>query len=207
MNRYISAICMIALTTSFLTGCGQAKVPEEIAETSLTISNKGNVTSYLVDVFDKDYYNISDLTAMAIEEAADYNTKHQQGESVPVTVEKVEAKADGSGKVVVTHRYDSVDSYADFNEAYLYFGLADQEELQKHFIHPLSLKSVKNDTLITEQEWEKALGKNHMIITDAKAVIYCPYGVTYTSEGAVCREDGTVDTSNAEGTVVILMKK
>lgn len=207
LSKHISAICMVALATSILTGCARAKAPAEVDTTSIIISNTGAVTSYLIDVFDKDYYNISDLTAMAIEEAADYNTEHQQGESVPITVEKVEAKADGSGKVVVTHQYDSVDSYADFNEAYLYFGIANQEEVEKYYANPYSFKNAKDWTLITEEQWEKALGKKHMIITDAKTVIYCPYGVSFVSDGAVYREDGSVDTTQAEGKVFILMKK
>lgn len=207
LSKHIGVICMAALAAALLTGCARVKVPEEVNTTSIIISNKGEVTSHLIDVFDKDYYSISDLTAMAIKEAADYNTEHQQGESVPVTVEKVEAKADGSGKVVVIHKYDTAETYADFNEAILFFGKAsDAVGDVSDRIDP-RLVNVKDGTQITEEKLQSALKDKHVIITDAKAVFYCPYGVAYVSEGVVYQEDGTVDTSQAEGTVTILMKE
>ena len=51
------------------------------------------------------------------------------------------------------------------------------------------------------------LDKNHMIITNASAYIYCPYPVLYLSEGVVMGEDGYVDASQSDGVVTILMKK
>ena len=110
--KSISACAVIALV---LAGCGAAKVPEVVDVTSIAISEEGIVTSYLVDKFDKDYYSLSDLNTMAIEEAAEYNSEKQVGENVPLTVEKVEALEDGSDKVVVTHNYDSTDTFMDYN--------------------------------------------------------------------------------------------
>lgn len=204
LDKYISAVCMLVLAAS-LTGCNQAKVPETVTETSLVISDKGIVTSYLADVLDKDYYDVSDLTAMAIQEVADYNAEHQKGEVIPVTMEKV-ATFEGN-KVVVTHKYDSADTYSDYNDSILYYGLfSDAVGNVCDRIDP-NLVNVKDGTKITEEQLQSAQENKHVIITDAKAVIYCPYGVSYVSEGAVYREDGTVDTSNTEGTVMILMKK
>ena len=42
-----------------LTGCGQAaKLPETVENTSLVVEKDGKVTSYLVNTFDKDFYNL-----------------------------------------------------------------------------------------------------------------------------------------------------
>lgn len=208
LNRYIGAICMLTVAMALLTGCSGATVPAEVNTTSLVISSKGEVTSYLVDVFDKDYYNISDLTAMAIEEAADYNTKNQKGETIPVTVEKVEARNDGSGKVVVTHKYDSTDTYEKYNNEFIYFGMTDGEELiASSQSYTMNLVNVKDGTVMSKEQRDKNWDNKHVIITDAKAVIYCPYKVSYVSEGAKLLPDGGVDTTQAEGTVMILLKK
>lgn len=206
LNKNVrTGLCVFTCTVLFLTGCGQTKVPAEVNATSLAITAKGVVTSYLVDVLDKNYYDVAGLTEMALEEVTDYNTEHQKGETVPVTMEKVET-FEGSDKVVVTHRYDSADTYADFNESFLYYGtVSDAVGYACDTLDP-NLVSVKDGTRITEEQLQNVQNR-HVLITDARAVIYCPYGVDYMSNGAVYREDGTVDASNAEGIVMILMKK
>jgi len=57
------------------------------------------------------------------------------------------------------------------------------------------------------EKLDKAVEKNHLIITNASAYIYCPYPVLYISEGVVMGEDGYVDASQSDGVVTILMKK
>lgn len=71
----------------------------------------------------------------------------------------------------------------------------------------LGLVSAADGTPAEEQKLNKALDKNHMIITNASAYIYCPYPVLYLSEGVVMGEDGYVDASQSDGVVTILMKK
>ena len=205
-NRQIGkGMGLLLCATLLLSGCGQARVPENVDITSLVISAKGSVQSYLVEEFDKDYYSVSDLADMVVQEAADYNTGHQTTEVTPVTVEKVEVLANDSSKVVVVQQFDSAATYEDFNEGVLYFGHA--SNLPEERSIDGNLVSAKDGTAITADLLQKELEKKHIVITDAKAVIYCPYPVAYVSDGAVCREDGGVDTTQAEGLVTILLKK
>ena len=136
-----------------LTGCGQAaKLPETVENTSLVVEKDGKVTSYLVNTFDKDFYNLDGLTQMVEEEAEEFNVTHAEATENPMNVKTVQALGDGA-------------------------------------------------------MLDKALEKNHLIITNASAYIYCPYPVLYISEGVVMGEDGYVDASQSDGVVTILMKK
>ncbi len=205
MNRYrmkCVGVCMLAML--LLAGCGAAKVPEVVDVTTLVVSGDGAVTSYLVDVFDKEYYKLSDLTEMATKEVADFNSEVQTGETVPVMVDKVEALEDGSNKVVVTHKYDSAESYEQFNEGVLFYGTVN-EAVEAGYGLDVVLQSVKDDTLYTEAQLLQYPDK-YLLITDAKAVIYCPKKVAFVSKNASYNANGSVDASQTEGTVVIFMK-
>lgn len=203
-NRKMRSVCTCIAAMFMLVGCGTAKVPEVVDVTSLVLSEEGQVTSYLVDVFDKDYYDLAELKTMALEDAADYNAERQSGEAIPLEVEKVEALQDGSGKVVVVHKYDSADTYRDYNDTQLFYGTV-SEAVKQGINLDIVMKNVKGDTQISKEELLQTPDR-YLVVTDEKAVIYCPGKVTHVSEGAVYGSDGTVDTNAAEGTTVILLK-
>jgi len=193
------------LAMLLLTGCGQAKLPDKIDEPTIAIDGEGRVTSYLVELFDKEYYDITELTSMAISEAAEYNTGKQAESGVPVTVEKVEELKDGSQKIVVTYKYDGAETFSDFNGSILFYGTV-KEAMDAGYDLAGSLKSVKDGSMISG---EQVMGdsEKHVVITQEKVRIYCPQKVAYISEGAVYEKDGSVDATQASDTVVILMKK
>lgn len=75
-----------------LTGCGQAaKLPETVENTSLVVEKDGKVTSYLVNTFDKDFYNLDGLTQMVEEEAEEFNATHTEATENPMNVKTVQA--------------------------------------------------------------------------------------------------------------------
>ncbi len=204
-------VCLL-LCGMLLTGCGQAKVPEEISVTSISISKEGEVTSYLVGAFDKNYYDISELTSMAVEEAAAYNTLHLQGNGTPVTVEKVayavpgdgSVPAEGGNIVVLQEKYSSAEVYADYNGKLFFFGTVAQAQAAGYALDFI-LASVKDGTLLPAGQLLQKQ-EQHILIADVNAVFYCPYKVTHVSNGAVYEKDGSVNALGTEGTVAILMK-
>lgn len=203
MRRNIKFIicCLAAL---FLAGCSQEKLPEVIDKTTISIGKDGKIGAYVVEQFDKEYYSIPELTDMAVAEAGEYNTKKQQGEVIPVVVEKVELVADRSDKAMVVYQFDSAQTYTDYSESRLFYGtVADAVEGQLDL--DAVLYHVKDNTILSKDQLLTNTDK-HMIITDARAVIYCPGKVAYVSEGAVYNQDGGVDATQAEGMVYILLK-
>ncbi len=205
-----SAGCLLLCVLAF-TGCGQAKVPDHISETSIVINEKGEVTSYLVGIFDKGYYDISELTSMAVEEAASYNTEHQQDGAAPVTVEKVEyvqesedSQGGAGNAIVVQERYSSAGVYSDYSGQQFFFGTV-AEALAAGYDCDFIFTGVRDAVLLSgEQLLQKK--EQHILISDTAAVYYCPYKVTHVSMGAEWRKDGSVDALGAEGTIAILMK-
>lgn len=203
MNRVRVKMLLACACIMLLAGCGQAKVPDVVKVTSVAIASNGEVTSYLVESFDKEYYNVTDLTTMAMEEASEYNKEHKDGDSIPIAVEKVELLTEDSGKVVLTHKFNNADSYARYNEAILFYGTVSQAKEAGLDLNAV-YTSVKDGTLLSKEQLEQQ-GDKMILVTDAKAVFYLPGKVTHIS-GGVYNEDGTVDTTNAEGTVIVLLK-
>ncbi len=189
-----------------LTGCGQtAKLPETVVNTSLVVEKDGKVTSYLVNTFDKDFYTLDGLEEMVREEAEEFNAAHKDAEAEAMTVRSVQM-LDGGAMVQVVQEFDSADSYAEYNEQDLFYGTR-VEALAQGLNVNLELVNVADGTPADSEKLNKALEKNHLIITNASAYIYCPYPVLYVSEGVVMGEDGYVDASQSDGVVTILMKK
>ena len=105
-----------------LTGCGQAaKLPETVVNTSLVVEKDGKVTSYLVNTFDKDFYNLDGLTQMVEEEAEEFNATHAEATENPMNVKTVQVLGDGA-MVQVVQEFADTDSYAEYNEQDLFYG-------------------------------------------------------------------------------------
>lgn len=200
-GKLAAGVCLFA---ALLSGCGQAEGPKEITVPTLVIDGDGGVTAYLVGEFDKSYYDLSELKAMAEEEASAFSGASQNGKAA-VTVESVEAVLDGSNRIVVTYRFDSADSYKGFIGNELFYGTV-EEALARGYIQDVILQSAEGGAPVNREVLEKEKDR-HLIITNAAAVIYCPNKVTHMSMGTVLQEDGSIDVSQSDGLVYILLKK
>lgn len=205
MAKYRKWMAWVGICAIALVGCGSTKMPETIEKTTISVQKEGEVTVYLVETFDKSYYDISELTSMARKEAADYNTEKQQGEKVPVSVLQVEEIA--GDNVMITYEYQDAETYMDFAEGVLFYGTVQEALAEGYNLEELPLSSVKDGTLAKEGYLQQEAKEKHVLITDQKAEIYCPYGVTYISQGAVYNENGSVDTTAMNKNTVILLKK
>lgn len=207
MKRSLKTVLGILLTVLMMTGCGEAGVPDTIDKPMISIAKTGEITEYLVGEFGaKDYYSISELSSMAAEEAARYNTASQTGTTVPVRMEKAEALEDGSGRVYIIYQYDCADSYTDFNEGSLFYGTVG-EAAAKGFSVDIALKGVTgsgDDTLTAEQVRQAA--DRQLIIAPGGLYVYCPGKVQYISDNAVMEEDGSVNGTASADPVYILLK-
>ena len=204
-NRLLAAVLSGLLVLS-LVGCGQAaKLPAVVVNTSLVVEKDGKVISYLVNTFDKDFYSLDGLEKMVREEAEEFNAAHKDTGEDAMTVRSVQMLEAGA-TVQVVQEFDSVDSYAEYNEQDLFYGTRVEALAQGRTVD-LGLVNAADGTPADTDKLNKALEKNHLIITNASAYIYCPYEVLYVSEGVVMGEDGYVDASQSDGVVTILMKK
>lgn len=200
-------LCVATLVLAFcLGGCGQSKLPQVIDRTTISLSKDGTVRLYLVDSFDKDYYDLEELTDMVIQEAEEYNSAvlTLQGEDSPVTVQEVGKVTGRVNLVSVVYDFDSTAIYEDFCKQFFFYGTVGEAGLQNiQFDRPIY--SVKDNTLL-DAEQMSAHKEKKVIVTDARNVIYFPGKVTYVSEGAVYNQDGSVDTTATDGLVYIMLK-
>lgn len=197
---------VIWLTMLCLCGCGEAKLPEIIDRPTVSVLKDGRVMAYLVEEFDKAYYDVEELKDMVVQEAGDYNNSKEQSfeNGFPVTVRDVSLVAGNEKKVCVVYEFSTADVYQHFLEQKLFCGTVMEAQL-KNYKFDVTLQSVKDgselsgNTLLENKE-------KKIIVTDAKAVIYCSGKVTHVSKGAVYNEDGSVDATGAEGLVYIILK-
>lgn len=199
MRKCGKLLAALGFCVLLLAGCGAAKVPDTVDKPSLAVNQDGEVTVWQVGLFDKADYVLSELQAMARDEAGRFN--HSAGKAAAVAVEKVEALEDGSGKVVVAYRFDGWESASDFLEESIFVGtVADAIALGR--TAGMDMKSVKDGADFPEELLGQAKGS--ALITDMKGNVYCPGKVTHISQGLTVNPDGSIDTSAAEGTVCIL---
>lgn len=202
----MAVVCLCAV---FCTGCGETKKPEAVNAQTIYISKEGEITLWLVMDFEGADYNISELTSMAVKEVTQFNTGRTQ--EALVTVEKVEALPDNSGRAAVTYQFGSWQSCTDFIGNDLFYGTnelfygAVSEALSMGYGSEAILKNVKDNTIYTGEQLKQA-SDQYLIVTDVKANIYCPGKVTYISDGASINEDGSVNTFEVEGLAYILLK-
>ena len=189
-----------------LTGCGSTALPENIDKTTISVDAEGKVTAYLVGNFEKEYYNVSELMEMAVEDAAAYNTEAKTGESVPVAVESVEMLENGTD-VRITYQYDSAESYADYMQGVLFYGTVAEAYKAGYDLQTAPLNSVKDGTSATADFIKNEASEKHVLITDQIAEIYCPYAVTYISADAFYNENGSVTNNQSDDVIYILLKK
>lgn len=211
---------ILILCILLLTGCGQTKNPDPVTVSTISVSDKGEITLYLVSDFNKKYYDISELSKMVMEEVEALNSVHKKdGEENPITVTAVE-KLGGEenlmiedspervdnliNKAVVTLHFRDADSYKAYVGTGVFYGTVSQAQ-EKGYDLDLELKSVKDNSIIGKNEILE-MGKRHILILEDHMAVYCPGKVLYVSKDAVLNADGTVDTAQTEGTTYIIMK-
>ncbi len=199
---------ILGLCAVLFCGCGSVRLPEEVVESALAVSKTGEVTAWLVEEFAQDYYELSELQAMALEEIADYNETHRS-QGYEAAVEAVEQSEDGS-RVTVRLHFNGTDAYEAYTyektktEVTLFYGTVQEAQLEG-LMPDGGLAAVKDGASLTGEELLQMAGR-HVLITNAKLLLYGPMRPQYLSAGLAAAEDGSVDASQAEGMTCILSK-
>lgn len=196
----------IMLVATFLSGCGESKSYKAWTDNGLAVEKDGQVVYCVVDRFDKGFYNLDELTGMAVEEVALFNGQNRTGESVPATVEEV-ALIEGTENLVrVVYRFDGANSYEAFQGEKLYYGTV-EEAVQERLIFEGEVLLKGEESIVLDEKNRTKFASNHVIVTDAKTVIRPPFDVLWHSEGVLFLEDGSVNSGACEGLVILLLQK
>lgn len=205
-GRLAAILCACSL---LLAGCGNAKVPDIVSATSISVDKGGQIRLWLVGEFGSTDYDLAELTAKAVEEVSAFNAASGTGDGI--SVEKVEAVQGEAGKVVVIYKFDGWKNCTRFVGNDLFYGTNEifygtvGEALEEGYGSGAVMKGTGDGALLSEQQLRQETDKM-LIVTDMKANIYCPGKVSHISAGAAVNEDGSIDSSGAEGLVYILLK-
>lgn len=184
----------------FLAGCGgAAKVPDTVKQNSLIIRKDGSVTAHIVDVFDKDYYKLEDLSLMAQNEVARYN-KDRQGENNAVTLLNIGKVEDSANSVIVSYEFQNAQTYTDYTDNILFYGTVEEAVKAGYAIGSMNqvlyAPSGENSIVASElTDSAKSMLSKHIVLVQEATCVYCPYQVSYISDTAKCNEDGSIDTN------------
>lgn len=197
---------IICLCTMLLAGCGRSGEPEKVTVPTISVSDKGVVTGYLVEDFknkpNEKRYDITELSAMVQGEADQYNSVHgTEGETAPVVVESVEINEENGIKAVIAMRYSSTQVYEDYNGKALFYGTVEQA-VEAGYPVDVELKSVKDQSSVALSDNKE----KHVLIVEEKVNIRSPKKILAIGGGGALNENGTVDASQEEGMTYILMK-
>ncbi len=210
MRRYAKFLTTILILTSFmifgLAGCGEKEVIP-VTEPTVEITADGELIAYLVEDFDKEYYDLGELDAMVREEVADYVSEQalvtETGKE-GLTVESVAMAADGSKKVVVALKFANSEIYADYFDVETFYGTVAQAQNAGYGLSA-ALTGVKDREIFTEEEAEKN-SRRKILVIEGSMIVRCPKEVLYIGNNTSLTEDGFVDCTQSEGLKLIIMK-
>lgn len=202
----LGRMAAVLTTVLLLSGCGGSASAKGSTQTGLTVEKDGQVVFYIVDSFDKGYYDIDELRDMAQREVEAHNGGKSYGEAGSVSLESV-AKMEGDEQQVrVVYRFSDSAAYSAFQKEMLYYETIEQAIQSRHIFSGTVLFN-GGETITLDEENQKKMAGRHILVTETAAKIHLPYGVAYYSEGVQLMEDGSVDTSECREPAVLLLKK
>ena len=192
-------ICMSIL----LIGCGKSKMPQDLSVPAVSVTEKGKVSLYLVEDFDKSYYHLSELETMIDAELEAFNQSHAGEEAAITKLSLSELEAEGH-KVALLLEFRDASCYRDYTGTDLFYGTVSQAHSAGYDLGK-DLSSAKDGTILGMTELLE-MGNDKILIVEGDFRIFGPGKVKYVSAAAVLNEDGSVEASDTEENTYILMK-
>lgn len=208
MKRRLSSIAGsgLAIFLLFAAGCGSANATMEITENAVSLDKKGGVKLYLVEDFDKEYYDLEELSLMATKEVMEFNgaIRKEEGTQRPVWVEDVSLLEGEPRRICLVYSFENPGYYTDFQKEALFVESVETAVSSGRIFLGSVLQGKEGTITLDEAETER-LGKKEVIISSSRMKLYPPGEVLYYSPEAILCEDGSVDmTGCSDGAVIIL---
>lgn len=171
-------ILVVMTAALLLIGCGASNAANM---NTVSIGKDGMIAHTIVEEFERNFYDVSELEAMAQEKIKKYSS----GEG-SIVCESVEAN---NGKVIVKMTYQTGEDYTSYNRRELFSGTVG-EAFEKGY----SLKDiVKEDGTPISDEELSSIRENHVVIVQTKAgeeldvnvydkILYTSAGITLSGK-------------------------
>lgn len=212
MRRHSKILTAFLILTIFmtlgLTGCGQKEATViPVTEPTIEVTADGQLIAYLVEKFDKEYYNLAELETMVRTEIADFvkaGAYVTEDGVEQASVESVAMAEDGSKKVVVALRFANSQIYSDYFDMQAFYGTV-AEAMQAGYGLSAALTSVEDGDVFTKEQADKN-SKRHVLIIEDSVIVRCPTKVLYLGTNTTLTKEGFVDCTQDEGLKLVIMK-
>jgi len=173
MRKLLLCSILLLCLTGF-TGCAKEDInltAEEIDTNTLLAKNNGVIQTAIVEEFNKDYYNLNELSEFVTEEI---NTYNQASGVKNVILEDLELKGN---KVILILSYTGMRHYAEFNQvmaAYFNGGNKDIEIALPSTLINAKKETSENTADVIQNEKYKVLilDEPYEVIVDGKIQYY-----------------------------------
>lgn len=197
--KYNLRILFLTVLFLALTACSKdiELTVENVENNTLVIREDDSLQVALVELFDKEYYDLEEFKSFISEEISNYNNKYGEASIVLDAIDKQEEK------VVMILTYSNMEHYTLFNsvEGQL---MGTNSATQGDITLPESFYTTKGESISAGQALEKdeykvfAINENIRILVDGKIVYY--YNGEYI-------DSQTLQSDNEEMTYLIYKDK
>ena len=175
-------LLLAAMTLSALTFAGcQEQEETPITENTVAVTREGALVSYMVDTFDKDYYDPQELAAMAMQEAETFSAKHELADGAEMVVQGVEVLPD-TGQVSLTIAFANAESYAAYFGTETFYGTVN-EAMAAGWSLSGKLMDTKKGEALSDEKLSK-YGEKMIIISSNEVDIRVPGKIIAEGEDA-----------------------
>lgn len=197
MMKKNTGILIALIMAACLLGCGA----DETKTTTVSLDKKGKIINTIYEDFGEEYYDISELTRMAEDEIALFNSERL---SEKITLGSVDKISDGT-MVKMVLNFETTDDYEDFNNTTLYYGTV-QDAMDRGY--EISSELIDENGLKVSLEAVENNKNNHIIITKDKSVFITPYNIVYTTNGVSLKgkKEAVLSSSTNDEIQLILSK-
>lgn len=208
-KKAIVLMMVLLLSTLLLAGCSEeTAVYVPVTENTIEVTEDGRLIGYIVEPFEKEYYDITELDTMVRSEIDEYNSAKQdlvtEAGRVPILVEKVMMAEDGSSKAVVALNFQNAAVYADYMEKEIFAGTVAEAKAAGYDLEN-KLIAVKGGEAFAGEKIQKEEGKRILILKDAVSV-RVNGKVQYLSANAKKTSEGFLDCTADEELKYIIYK-
>ena len=197
MKKWI--VLMIGIWGSLLL-CGCGVKSTDVNETTVIVNKNGKVTDAIVEGFDAEYYDASELQSMIDEELAEYG-KLSGSKNNAVLSEFTVSK--GTARVLI--EFATPADYASFNGVSFFYGTI-SDAYDAGYDLDVTLKSSTGKDTIGKTELME-MGKNHMIIVSEPIRIQAYGKILYSTANVDMIDEKTARiSSESEGLAYMILK-
>ncbi len=176
-KRISSALFAGLLLSACLSGCGDSSLDVS----TVSVDKDGKVESVLYEDFDKEYYDVKELSDMTESEIAAFNVGFDSPRIKLLDADVI----DDETRVKLSMSYESAADYGEFNKVDFFYGTISEAQDAGYTVSK-SLLNEKGDKM--EESFIEDNLDRHIIITSEKTNIKAPYNIEYMTEGVALVE-------------------